>query len=427
MAYGIYNLLLSVCLLLALPPILAVLLFGGRFRRGILERAGLYPPRVKERFKDSRPLWIHASSVGEVLAAFTLAGEVKRRFPGLKIVLSTFTRSGYDMANRTGGGADAVIFFPLDYPWAIQRALDHFEPAVVIFLETEIWPNFLRQAHRRGIPTLLLSGRISPRAFRRYHRVRWFFSRVLRQFTAAGMQNEVCAQRIIDLGVDVSKVTVTGNLKHAGDETAETGGESQGWLKLGGTGSRRVLVAGSTHRGEEEILLEVFLHLKSTMPDLLMILAPRHPQRFDEVEKLLQRKQLNYLRKSAMNGHGAGEADVIFLDTLGDLPVAYGVASVVFVGGSLVDVGGHNLIEPARWSKPILFGPYMTNFAELAGEMKQCGGGVEVKGAEDLMREANLLLTNPGRALEMGHKAREVVDGDRGVVDRSMELVSRYF
>ena len=427
MIHGVYNLILSLLLLLASPLVLPAVLFGRGWRKGALERFGFYPRGVRRAFEKSRPLWIHAVSVGEVRAAFSLAAELKRRSPGLKIILSTFTHAGYNMASRMGGAADGIIFFPLDHPWAVRRALSVFAPSAVIFLETEIWPNFLYHAHRRGIPTLLLSGRISPRAFRRYRRWRWFFSGVLKRFTAAGMQNEIYAQRIINLGVNSSKVTVTGNLKHAGDEGLGTVVPSKGETVLGMNGTRRVLVAGSTHRGEEELLLDVFSDLKAVIPDLLMILAPRHPKRFEEVEKLLQRKHVNYLRKSSMNGHGAKDADVIFLDTLGDLPMVYSVASVVFVGGSLVDVGGHNLIEPARWSKPLLFGPYMTNFADLASEMKQSGGGVEVKGREDLMREVTSLLTEPGRALEVGQNARQVVDGDRGVVERSLELVSRYF
>jgi len=426
MIYGIYNFFLTLFLILGLPFALPVLLLGKRVREGFLERVGFYPRGLRETLKGSQPIWIHAVSVGEVRAAASLTTEIKKRFPDRRILLSTFTRTGYAMARQMEATADGVVLFPMDHPLVVRRALSLFDPSLLIFLETEIWPNFLHLAHSRGIPTLLLSGRISPRAFRRYRFFGWFFSKVLKQVTTFGMQNQDNAERIIHLGVDPAKVMVTGNLKHAYWGAMEGGGTGEGNVDLDGNKARRVLVAGSTHRGEEEVLLDVFSNLKSQNPDLMMILAPRHPQRFDEVEKLMQKKSVNYQKKSQMNGHGAVEADVVFLDTLGDLPAIYRLASVVFVGGSLVDAGGHNLIEPARWSKPILFGPYMTNFSDLADEMKQKGGGVEVRGQEDLIREISMLLADPDKALKIGERARKVVDGDRGVVDCSMGLVSRY-
>ncbi|MFQ5542304.1 MAG: 3-deoxy-D-manno-octulosonic acid transferase, partial [Candidatus Binatia bacterium] len=197
-------------------------------------------------------------------------------------------------------------------------------------------------------------------------------------------------------------------------------------LDFAGKEGRRFLVAGSTHRGEEEILLDVFLSLKSEFPDLLLVLAPRHPQRFGEVERLLQRRNVSYERRSQMNGLGTAPLDVIFLDTLGELPAVYGLAEVAFVGGSLVDAGGHNLMEPARRRKPILFGPYMTTFAEIAEEIKKGGGGIEVQGREDLKREISVLLTDRSKGLKMGELAAQAVEGDRGVVERSMALISRY-
>lgn len=425
MVYGIYNFFLTLFLILGLPFVLPVALLGKGRKGEFLERLGFYPRGIKDDFRGSRPIWVHAVSVGEVRASISLITEIRKRYPGRKILLSTFTRSGYEMARQVAA-ADGVIYLPLDHPWPVDRALALFDPSLLIFLETEIWPNFLHLAHGRGTPILLLSGRISSRAFRRYDYFGWFFSRVLKQFTDFGMQNQDYVERIIRLGVDPAKVTVTGDLKHAdwGGRADESAGEEG--MDLNGDQPRPVLVAGSTHRGEEEVLLDVFLNLKSRRPDLLLILAPRHPRRFEEVEKLLQRKSVNYRKKSEMNGHSAHSEEVIFLDTLGDLPAIYRLASVVFVGGSLVDAGGHNPIEPARWSKPILFGPYMANFAALADEMKLKGGGIEVRGYEDLIREISLLLSDPERAMRIGERARSIVDGDRGVVDRSMGLVDRY-
>lgn len=427
MIYWLYNLFLLLILVPSLPILPLLFLFGKRFRQGFVQRLGFYPGEICKGLRGSRPIWIHAVSVGEVLSVIQLAGELKRKFPGRKILISTFTSTGNEIARQTGAG-DAVIFFPLDHPWIVRRALNAFDPSLIVFLETEIWPNFLRLAYRKGIPTLLLSGRLSPGAFRRYDFFGIFFSTVVRQFTAAGAQSEGDAERMVRLGFDPQRVFITGSLKHVsrGEEGGEGGEGKETDLPIRGSEDRRVLVAGSTHRGEEEILLDVFQILKARFPTLVMVLAPRHPQRFSEVERLLKRRGVRYEKKSQMNGREDGLADVIFLDTLGDLPAFYSVADIAFIGGSLVDAGGHNLMEPARLRKPVLFGPYMANFVDIAKEMKRKGGGIEVRGQEDLVREISALLSDRTRAESMGKVAYSVVEGDRGVMERSTDLVSRY-
>jgi len=347
-----------------------LLLSGRRYRDGFLQRIGFYPRRIREAMRGARPIWIHAASVGEVLSSRYLAGQLKSRFPKRKILLSTFTSTGNEIARQAVPAADCVIFAPLDYPWIVKRALTVFDPSLLVFLETEIWLNLHYLAYRRGIPTILLSGRLSPVAFRRYSFFRFFFSRIVRLFTAAGMQTDGDAERLIRLGVDRRKVSITGSLKHTSLSEEKAVGQARSvmdWIP-GKKGNRQVLVAGSTHRGEEEILLDVFLFLKSRFPNLFLVLAPRHPQRFGEVEGLLKEKEVRYEKRSQTNGRARATADVIFLDTLGDLPDFYSLADIAFVGGSLVDAGGHNLIEPARFRKPILFGPHMTNFADIAEE-----------------------------------------------------------
>ncbi len=426
MAYWFYNLLLSLLSVAFLPVLPVLLLSGERFRKGFLQRLGYYPGAVIEPVLGSRPIWIHAVSVGEVLSLKRLAGEIRERFPGRKILLSTFTATGNQIARQSGAG-DAVIFFPLDHPWIVRRALGLFDPSLVVILETEIWPNFLRLAHAKGIPTLLLSGRLSPGAFRWYRLFRFFFTAAVGRFTAVGMQSEDDAERMAALGLDSARTWITGSLKHATEDAGEAKGPLQGMsLPFQKDNGRQVLVAGSTHRGEEEVLLDAFLFLKASFPNLLMVLAPRHPQRFDEVERLLQQRKVAYKKKSQMNGRDNGATDVIFLDTIGELPAFYSLADVAFIGGSLVDAGGHNLMEAARLQKPVLFGPYMTNFAAIAGEMKQEGGAVEVRGREDLVREISGLLADPGKAETMGKIACRIVEGDRGVMERTMGLVSRY-
>jgi len=427
MIYWIYNILITLFLTLGLLLFPLAFLFGRRVWEGALERMAVYPQGLSESLRGFRPIWVHAVSVGEVRSAACLTRQIKAKYPDRKILLSTVTRAGKRMACQIDAGLDGVVYFPIDHPWIVRRALRLFDPSLLIFLETEIWPNVLRLAYSQGIPTLMLSGRVSPRAFRRYRVFGWFFSTVLKKFTSLGMQNGDNAQRIIHLGADPEKVSITGNLKQAPEDGAFYGGEKgERDLVLDSTKARRVLVAGSTHRGEEEVLLDVFRFLKSRIPNLMLILAPRHPHRFAEVERLLQRKNVSYEKRSRLNGQLVTWPDVIFLDTMGDLPAVYRLADVTFVGGSLVDAGGHNPMEPGRWGKPVLFGPHMTNFSDIATEMKTTGGGIEVQDREELIREITALLNDPQKALRMGKQAREVTSGDHGVVDRSMSLISPF-
>lgn len=420
--FWMYNLFLSALMLLGLPVLGILCLLRQRVRAGLRQRFGWYPRGIRETLQGTRPIWIHAASVGEVLSSRALVEELKAGAPGKKILVSTFTATGYETALRALSGADAVIYFPLDHPWPVRRALRLFSPSVVVFLETEIWPNFLRSACRKGIPTFLLSGRVSARAFRRYLVFRRFFARVLDCFTAVGMQSEADAERLRAIGIAPEKVSVAGSLKHAG--VLGDSGDRRGSVWRAGEG--KVLVAGSTHRGEEAILLDVFEGLKRRFPRLSMVLAPRHPERFPEVERLLQKKQLSYERKSRMNG-GEGEApEILFLDTLGDLASFYSAADVAFVGGSLVEVGGHNPLEPARFRKPVLFGPYMSNFSAVVEALKRSGGGIEVKGREDLIREVADLFSDPMRAARVGNQAYGAVVASRDVVKRSIELMVPY-
>lgn len=424
MLYWIYNAHLTLALVLGLPLIPLLALLGERFRGGLPERFGLYSRGTRAALGGSRPLWIHAASVGEVLAARPLVDALKAKFPARKILLSTFTVPGRDIARRTVA-ADAHVLLPLDHPWFIGRALALFEPSVLILMETELWPNLVRLFHRRGVPTLLVSGRVSSGSFRWYYFFRRFFSGVVGRLAAMGMQTAQDAERIVRLGADPARVSVTGNLKQASRSERDGARKGRRELPFAAEPKRRFVVAGSTHRGEEEILLAALRELKPDFPDLSMVLAPRHPQRFAEVERLLKRSGLGYAKRSAMNG-GAPAPDVIFLDTMGELAAFYALADAAFVGGSLVDAGGHNVMEPARLRKPVLFGPHMSNFAALADALKRGGGAVEVGGKDDLVRELARLLGDLPAAEKIGARACDAVKADPAVIEASSELVARY-
>ncbi len=423
MGYLVYNALITLAFLIILPVLPLVLLGGERFRAGLGQRLGWYSIDNAIPSKAPRPLWIHAASVGEVRSVRALTEQLKRRFPDRAIILSTLTHTG-NLTARQNPAIDRIIYLPLDLCWTVRRALAVFEPAVLIFIETEIWPNLLRQAHRKGLPTILLSGRISEKGFNNYCRLAWFFKGVFQLLRACGMQSEIDRQRIIRLGAAPNRVSITGSLKHAAvlNDGTGAGGEVCEQRSAG----RWVWVVGSSHRGEEEIVCAAFKALKQKFPGLRMILAPRHPQRFAEVEKLLVASGVSFEKKSSIGTRREFEHDVLFLDTIGDLEGFYGDADLAFVGGSLVDAGGHNLLEPARLGKPVLFGPHTSSVTLLAHNLKQNGGGFEVRSAEDLVREIAGLLSDPQKRRLAGDKAYEVAVIDDTVIDQSLNIVASY-
>lgn len=411
----------AIAFVVALPFAPFVLLLGSRYRDGFGQRLAIYPRAVGSSLLSTKPVWIHAASVGEVRAAGALARALKAGAPERRILVSTFTATGQRMARQLPG-IDAVIFLPLDFSFVVGRALKKFQPCMLVFIETEIWPNLLRQAYRRGIPTLLLSGRLSAKALSRYLLCRPFFRQVLQYFTAIGMQSPADAERILQLGANPDKTSVVGSLKFA---AADGNGR---WQRLASVRdpSRPLLVAGSSHRGEEEILLKVLASVRSAHPKLSMVLAPRHPERFTEVEKLLKNSPFEFQRKSQTKAEEYFAKDILLLDTVGELPDFFAAADITFVGGSLIDAGGHNLLEPARFQKPVLFGPYVSNVKSIADEMKQKGAAIEVSGADELARALTTLLADAEARLRMGKVAAEFAGANHEAVTRNLGLAARY-
>ena len=419
--YFIYNVVLSLTLLLALPFASVLLLAGARYRTGLGQRLGYYGSTLKGFFAGHRPIWIHAASVGEVRSIRDLVGELKQRFPDCRIILSTFTATGNRLAKEFRG-VDLVLFLPLDLCWIVKRALANFDPSIMIFIETELWPNLLRQAHRRGIPTLLLSGRISDKGFVKYNRFKWLFRQVTARLKSCGMQSEVDRERIVSLGAAPERVMVTGSLKRSAAPLEEMDRNPYSSSRDSGL----LWVVGSSHRGEEEIVLRAFQLLRQEFRELRVVLAPRHPQRFSEVERLLISQGWSFDKKSRMNGAVKFQKEILLLDTIGDLEKFYAVSDIAFVGGTLIDAGGHNLLEPARLHKPVLFGPYTANVTPVANALKEQGGGFEVHGAEDLVTELVRLLAQPHLRQIAGESAYHVASSDRSALDSSLALITRY-
>ena len=397
-----------------------------RYRKYVInlrQRLGYLP--VSFNVDGDESIWIHAVSVGEALAARTLVAPLKEKYPGLRLFVSTTTIPGQQLAAREIKDADAIFYFPIDFGFIVERTMRLVRPRLFIMMETEIWPNVLRACRQQGVKTLLANGRISTRSYPRYRWIRPFFRQVLSNVDRFCAQTQESADRLVDLGADPERVLVTGNLKfdalpaHAG---ADRGGPRVlRYFRVPET--RPVIVAGSTMRGEEIHVLRAFERVRTAAERPLLVIAPRHPERFDEVERLAKEEGLATVRRTALVLDEEPQADVVVLDTIGELAHIYRIASVVFVGGSLVPTGGHNILEPAVFGKPILFGPHMENFREIAGVFLEARGAVQVADERELGEAFTDLLADSTRSARLGEAARGVIDQNRGARDKTLAVI----
>jgi 3-deoxy-D-manno-octulosonic-acid transferase len=424
---GAYQAALAGAALAVSPILVARMLATGKYRAGLAERLGRYPPGLA-RLAARRPVWVHAVSVGETVAALPLLAALRAARPDVPLVVSTVTPTGQATARARAREADAICYFPFDFTGPVRRALDAARPRAVLLMETEIWPVFLLEAARRGVPVGIANGRLSDRSFRRYRRVRPLLARCLRSLAFVGAQTVDDAARFVALGADPTRVTVTGNLKvDQAVAPARPGAVTPAGLEADlalPAGPR--LLAGSTHQGEEAAVLDAYARVKARVPALRLILAPRHPERLAEVARLLDDRGLAWQRRSARPGPpGAPAPEVLLVDTIGELAALYGVADVAFVGGSLVPVGGHNLLEPAAHARAPLHGPHMHNFREITRALGEAGAALPVSDATGLAEAALSLLDDPARRAALGARALGVVEAGRGATARTLTLVDR--
>jgi 3-deoxy-D-manno-octulosonic-acid transferase len=414
--YILYNIFLVLLTIVLFPVMLFKFITEAKYRGGITQKLGRVRKRVRKVIGETRPIWVHAVSVGEVMAAHPMIRELKKKYPGKKLILSTVTVTGNYTALQRVPEADAVFFFPFDYPWIVRRVIGRINPELVLIAETELWPNFFRELSRRGIPSALINGRISPHSYKNYMKLRTFFSRVFSEVSLFCMQSESDAERIKEIGAPHERVMVTGNLKF--DQKIATASSKP---MIAPQGSR-VITAGSTHRGEETVLLDVFKRLREKFPDLILIIAPRHPERFEEVSALISKAGYVCQRRTRLNGI---VKDVLLLDTIGELRSFYEICDIAFVGGSLVKVGGHNLLEPAMVKKPVIFSRYMFNFKEISEALILAGGGILVKDKGELYIQCEKLLSDKDYAREIGSRAFSVIEANSGAAGRTINAVSR--
>jgi 3-deoxy-D-manno-octulosonic-acid transferase len=421
--YALYSLALVLGLLAAAPYYLWKGRASGKYLRTLGERLGGPPPALAT---GEPSIWIHAVSVGEVLVARGLVDALKVRFPARRVIVSTTTATGNALA-RQALAADGVFFNPLDLPWSVRRALAGLNPSLLVLVETEIWPNLIHEAHRRGTRVAVANGRLSPRSFPRYRRLRPLLARVLREVDLFLMQGEAHAERARVLGAPPARVRVTGNIKY--DAPAASGASSSGMKALLGEGADAPLwVAGSTMAGEEELVFRAFAEARAGAPLLRLLIAPRHPERAAEVVVLAQRVGHRVARRSGLGASSWRGGDVLVLDTMGELAHAYPFATVVFVGGSLVATGGHNVLEPGLAGRAVIVGPHMENFQEIADELRAAGALVQIAQPAGLGPAVSRLLRDPSERERLGARAKELIEGNRGAlrttVDALAELVA---
>jgi len=447
--YFIYSLLMGLAAFLLAPYWLVEGMRHGKYFSNLGERLGFsFPGLAKLPAQSTGAIWIHAVSVGEALSSITLARRLKEAYPKRPLIISTTTKTGQQLVRERMPFADAIIYFPLDWAFCVRRALGAVRPSVVLVLETEIWPNFLREAGRRKIPVLFVSGRISDRSFARYQSYLGVFAFFLRPFlrnalsnaSAFLMQSEKDAERVRVLGAPAERVRVSGNLKYDLELPRPT--PLSNWLatEIKRSGRSPIIVAGSVVATEEPHALIAFGTLQGEYPKALLVLAPRKPECFDEAAELIDESHRKFIRRSRLpipgpaQPHAIQSSDhstipddvtVLLLDSIGELASLYGLADGAFVGGSLVSAGGHNILEPAAFGKIPVFGPSMENFAEIAARFVAAGAAVQVESPEDVGVAWIELFRDSPRMKEMGATARRLVEDSRGATDRAMTELAK--
>lgn len=427
LVYLLYTFITATGALLLLPYFVLERWRRGKHFHGLRQRLGFLPSSLRAAGNSPGAVWIHAVSVGEVLSALPLARQLKEQFPARRLVISTTTPTGQAMARERATMADAVFYFPLDWPGPVARAFRAVQPALVVIVETEIWPNFLRHARRTGVPVVFVNGRLSHRSFLRYrpflHMIGGFMEMVLAGAELFLMQSADDARRLKLLGAPADRVEVTGNLKYG--VTPPQGGAFLTWFVQQVAQQERwpVFIAGSVVADEEEEVLAAFDLVQRKWRHALLVLAPRKPERFDAAARIAEQGGWKVVRRTCID-FGAPldeQADVLLLDSLGELAALYSAADAVFVGGSLVSAGGHNILEPAWFSKPPIFGPSMENFRQMAADFVAAGAGIQVRDSAELAQAWITLLEDARRRKAMSTASCALVERNQGATQRTFE------
>ncbi len=425
--YLLYSLLLTLGFVLLLPRFAIDAFRSGKYVTGLKERLGNLP-RIPS---DGHSIvWLHCVSVGEARAAQSLVHALMERFPSTRLVVSTTTVTGQKVASEIfARQAAAVFYFPIDWAWTVRRALRAIRPSAVLIMETELWPRLLRECRQQQIPVALVNGRISERSFGRYKRIRPFIQRVLNDLTLAIMQSAEDAKRIRDLGMSEDRLKLSGNLKFdSANASADPALTNEIRDQFDFNRTSPLIVAASTHRPEEEVLLAAFRQLRKSHPAARLLIAPRHPERFSEVASLLSDSGFVSARRSDKGSTQDAISDVVLLDTIGELGAVYSLADLVFVGGSIAPHGGHNVLEPAALGICTITGPYTHNFAWITKAMLAKDALIQLPeksdSATELVSVMNQLLSDQTRRQELGARAKSVCENNQGATAKTIEMIS---
>lgn len=442
--FFIYNISLIILAIILSPVVAVAFLLVPKFRAGFWRKIGFYKKHKchPERSEGScckeidssvatlsqndtrKSIWVHAVSVGEINATEALIKRIKQEFPDYNLVVTTVTATGQEIAHKKlSNTADVITYFPYDFSFSVNSALNAFNPALVIIAETEIWPGFVHQTHKRGIPLMLVNGRISPNSFKGYKKAKFFFNKVLDKFSSILMQTETDRNRIIGIGAPSEKAEVMGNLKFDIKRNLDENAVKQLEEELK-TGNNRVFIAGSTHQGEDEIVLRVYNRLKTEFDDLKLLIAPRHPERNQSVQALIDKSSYAYGLRSHKDNFS--EKDIILLDVMGELGNMYAASHLAFVGGSFSGTGGHNPLEPAIYKVPVVSGPTVFNFKDIYGFMISTGAAIIVNDENELYHQLRIFLVNNNRYTEASSACADIFEKNSGALEYAISKIGKH-
>jgi 3-deoxy-D-manno-octulosonic-acid transferase len=421
------NIIMIFGLILAFPVVLPLILTSKKRRKTVLKRLG-FTGLPQERIKnnklrsDRKPIWIHALSVGETLSTVELVKTLRKSLPQQKIFFSVSTATGFDEAKkRLVNETDYIFFYPYDFLLVVRKVLRQVSPCLFVLVESDIWPTFLLELNKRNIPAVLVNARLSPSSFMGYKKLSWIIRPVFNSFSRICVQSDEQGKRFVQIGVTPDKICVTGNMKFD-QKTDDVSNNDVAFIRksLAISENKKIFLAGSTHPGEESILLESFVRLKSVFPDLVLVIVPRNPDRADEVCRLTSGKGLAVKK---MSHNKPGTPDVVIVDSIGKLAKLYAIADAAFVGGSLIAFGGHNPLEPAAFAKPVMFGPEMSDFPEISRMLLSAGGAIEVKNMEQIYQSVLEILNNPIKARKIGRKGFDIFQANQGAVKKTAAVI----
>ena len=426
--YILYNTILFAATFVILPYFLLKMVFTGKYRKSLVQKLGVRQTQILTNLGGGPRVWVHAVSVGEVTAAAPIVASLKLKRPEIKIIFSTSTETGQQIAQQLVKGADAFIYFPLDIPYVVRKIIRLANPVVFVMVETELWPNFLQACKLNAVKTLMVNGRISTRSYNKYRLTRYFWRRVLADLSAAGMIAEVDASRMKSIGMAEDRIEVLGNAKYdALAAMAAPALQEEIARRVNQRAGERFFVAGSTHPGEEEIVIRVYQRLLKHYPDFKLIIVPRHVERTAAIRELLQLAGLpDVITMADMNNGKIREKErIIIVNVIGELFKIYSLATIVYCGGSLVPKGGQNILEAAAWGKVIFYGPSMEDFSEEKVLLEDVSCGVTISNEEELLQEILQALEHPEELEMRGARGKAVVAANMGAAVRYAEMINR--